>query len=231
MSFDFSKHKSIMLKILKDIYTDTSISSYLAFKGGTAAMLFYGLPRNSVDLDFDILDPEKEELVFRQIQKLVSVYGKITEAIIKRNYILVVISYGTGLPQLKIEINRQQFGSNYSNMSLLGIPMLVMNKSDMFAHKLMAMYERIGRTSRDIFDVRFFAQNDWEINKAMVEKRSGKTFVKIINECIISLEKMSEAHILDGLGELLDERQKDSTRAKLKADTIFQLKLMQSNEK
>ena len=220
-----------MLKILKDIYTDTSISSYLAFKGGTAAMLFYGLPRNSVDLDFDILDPEKEELVFRQIQKLVSVYGKITEAIIKRNYILVVISYGTGLPQLKIEINRQQFGSNYSNMSLLGIPMLVMNKSDMFAHKLMAMYERIGRTSRDIFDVRFFAQNDWEINKAMVEKRSGKTFVKIINECIISLEKMSEAHILDGLGELLDERQKDSTRAKLKADTIFQLKLMQSNEK
>ena len=220
-----------MLKILKDIYTDTSISSYLAFKGGTAAMLFYGLPRNSVDLDFDILDPEKEELVFRQIQKLVSVYGKITEAIIKRNNILVVISYGTGLPQLKIEINRQQFGSNYSNMSLLGIPMLVMNKSDMFAHKLMAMYERIGRTSRDIFDVRFFAQNDWEINKAMVEKRSGKTFVKIINECIISLEKMSEAHILDGLGELLDERQKDSTRAKLKADTIFQLKLMQSNEK
>jgi len=220
-----------MLKILKDIYTDTSISSYLAFKGGTAAMLFYGLPRNSVDLDFDILDPEKEELVFGRIQKLVSVYGKITEAIIKRNNILVVISYGTGLPQLKIEINRQQFGSNYSNMSLLGIPMLVMNKSDMFAHKLMAMYERMGRTSRDIFDVRFFAQNDWEINKAMVEKRSGKTFVKIINECIISLEKMSEAHILDGLGELLDERQKDSTRAKLKADTIFQLKLMQSNEK
>jgi len=231
MSFDFSKHKSIMLKILKDIYTDTSISSYLAFKGGTAAMLFYGLPRNSVDLDFDILDSGKEELVFGRIQKLVSVYGKITEAIIKRNYILVVISYGTGLPQLKIEINRQQFGSNYSNMSLLGIPMLVMNKSDMFAHKLMAMYERMGRTSRDIFDVRFFAQNDWEINKAMVEKRSGKTFVKIINECIISLEKMSEAHILDGLGELLDERQKDSTRAKLKADTIFQLKLMQSNEK
>jgi len=220
-----------MLKILKDIYTDTSISSYLAFKGGTAAMLFYGLPRNSVDLDFDILDSGKEELVFGRIQKLVSVYGKITEAIIKRNNILVVISYGTGLPQLKIEINRQQFGSNYSNMSLLGIPMLVMNKSDMFAHKLMAMYERIGRTSRDIFDVRFFAQNDWEINKAMVEKRSGKTFVKIINECIISLEKMSEAHILDGLGELLDERQKDSTRAKLKADTIFQLKLMQSNEK
>ncbi|PIW97271.1 hypothetical protein COZ82_00495 [Candidatus Kaiserbacteria bacterium CG_4_8_14_3_um_filter_38_9] len=231
MSFDFSKHKSIMLKILKDIYTDTSISSYLAFKGGTAAMLFYGLPRNSVDLDFDILDSGKEELVFGRIQKLVSVYGKITEAIIKRNNILVVISYGTGLPQLKIEINRQQFGSNYSNMSLLGIPMLVMNKSDMFAHKLMAMYERMGRTSRDIFDVRFFAQNDWEINKAMVEKRSGKTFVKIINECIISLEKMSEAHILDGLGELLDERQKDSTRAKLKADTIFQLKLMQSNEK
>ena len=33
--------------------------------------------------------------------------------------------------------------------------MLVMVKPDMFAHKLMAMYERIGKTSRDIYDVYF----------------------------------------------------------------------------
>lgn len=34
------------------------MSSVLGFKGGTAALLFYGLPRLSVDLDFDLIKPE-----------------------------------------------------------------------------------------------------------------------------------------------------------------------------
>jgi len=215
-----------MLKILKDIFTDTTIAPSLGFKGGTAAMLFYDLPRHSVDLDFDILDTEAEEVVFDRVQNIVSNYGNVTEAVIKRNNILIVISYGHGLPQLKVEINRQQFGSQYEYKNLLGIPMQVMVKPDMFAHKLMAMYERIGKTSRDIFDVRFFAENDWEVNKDMVERRSGKTFVETINACIAAVLQVPDAHILDGLGELLDERQKDSMRVKLKDDTIFLLRLM-----
>jgi hypothetical protein len=46
MTLDYSKHKSILLQILKDIYSNTSIAPYLGFKGGTAALLFYGLDRN-----------------------------------------------------------------------------------------------------------------------------------------------------------------------------------------
>ncbi len=45
MTLDYSKHKNILLQILKDIYSDTSIAPYLGFKGGTAAMMFYDLPR------------------------------------------------------------------------------------------------------------------------------------------------------------------------------------------
>lgn len=67
MKFDYSKHKNILLQILKDIYTDTSISPYLGFKGGTAAMMFYDLPRYSVDLDLDLLDESKEIEVFEKI--------------------------------------------------------------------------------------------------------------------------------------------------------------------
>jgi len=44
------------------------------------------------------------------------------------------------------------------------------------------------------------------------------------------LEEMDNKHILDGLGELLTDAQKDSARAKLNSDTIFQLKLIHSNE-
>jgi predicted nucleotidyltransferase component of viral defense system len=104
--------------------------------------------------------------------------------------------------------------------------MLVMIQEDMFAHKLMAMYERIGKTSRDIFDVNFFAKNNWPINQEIIEARSGMSYVETLTQCIDTLEKMDNKHILDGLGELLNDAEKDSTRAKLKSDTIFQLKLM-----
>ena len=70
MTLDYSKHKNILLQILKDIYSDTSIAPYLGFKGGTATMMFYNLPRNSVDLDLDLLDETREKEVFEKINKI-----------------------------------------------------------------------------------------------------------------------------------------------------------------
>ncbi|MDD2245183.1 MAG: nucleotidyl transferase AbiEii/AbiGii toxin family protein, partial [Dysgonamonadaceae bacterium] len=106
-----------------------------------------------------------------------------------------------------------------------------MVREDMFAHKLMAMYERIGKTSRDIFDVWYFAKNDWPINKEIIESRSQMEYSKLLEKCIEKLENMDNKHILDGLGELLNESQKDSVRAKLRNDAIFFLKLMLNNLK
>lgn len=56
---DRNVHRTVLLQILKDIYTDSSLGPILGFKGGTAANLFYGLGRFSVDLDFDLLEQEK----------------------------------------------------------------------------------------------------------------------------------------------------------------------------
>ena len=79
---------------------------------------------------------------------------------------------------------------------------------DMFAHKLMAMHERIGETSRDIYDVWFFLKERYPINKSIVEKRAGEPFDELVNKCIGQLEKMNNRHILDGLGELLNSQAK-----------------------
>jgi len=231
MTLDYSKHKNILLQILKDIYSDTSIAPYLGFKGGTAATMFYDLPRSSVDLDFDLLDETKEIEVFDRVNKIIKEYGKITDSHMKRFNLTNIISYDTKAQNIKVEINRRQFGSKYQMKILLGISMLVMVREDMFAHKLMAMYERIGKTSRDIFDVQYFAKNNWPINRQIVEVRSSMSFKETLAKCIEILEKMDNKHILDGLGEFLTESQKDSARAKLKTDTIFQLKLMHSNER
>ena len=231
MTLDYSKHKNILLQILKDIYSDTSIAPHLGFKGGTASLLFYGLSRDSVDLDFDLLNEEKETEVFEKIQKIIASYGTVVDSRIKKFNLLNVLSYASGAQKIKVEVNRRQFGSKYELKTLLGISMLVMVQEDVFAHKLMAMHERIGKTSRDVYDVWFFLENRWPINKEIVENRSGKTFKETLQLTADQLENLDNRHILDGLGDFLTEPQKDWARAKLKSETIFLLKARAESEK
>jgi len=229
MTLDFSKHKNILLQILKDIYSDTSIAPYLGFKGGTAAMMFYDLPRPSVDLDFDLLDESKKNEVFKKINEIVSHYGEITDSYMQKHNLKNIVSYEIGAQKIKVEVNLRQFGSQYVIKTYLGISMLVMVQEDMFAHKLVAFLERIA--ARDIFDVNYFAKNNWPINRKIVESRSGTSFKETLEKCINLLEKMDNKHILDGMGEFFTNPEKDSLRAKLKSDTIFLLKVMHNNEK
>lgn len=231
MTLNIATHKNILLNILKEIYTDTSLGPLLGLKGGTAAHLFYNLDRFSVDLDFDLLEEGKEKEVFEKILKIAKEYGEIRESQIKHFNLIVILSYDPKAQNIKIEVNRRKFGSRYELKTLLGISMLVMNQEDMFANKLMAMYERIGKTSRDIFDAYFFMKNNWPINKKIVEERAGMPFLKVLEKCIKLLEKMNNRHILDGLGEFLTESQKDWARAKLRTETIFLLKARLESEK
>ena len=159
MALDTAKHKNVLIKILKDIYTDATISPILGFKGGTAATFFYGLDRFSVDLDFDLLDSDKEDYVFDRVKAIIENYGKLKEARKKRFNLFYILSYDDkdiNAQNVKVEINRREFGSKYAVESFLGISMQVMIKEDMVAHKLCAMYERIGKTNRDIDDVLWF---------------------------------------------------------------------------
>jgi predicted nucleotidyltransferase component of viral defense system len=220
-----------LFHILKDIYTETAIAPLLGFKGGTAAFMFHGLERFSVDLDFDLLDEAESERVFGYIEKTAGQYGTIKESRRKRFSLLVVLSYDDKSANIKIEVNRRQFGSKYESKTYLGVAMQVMLRQDMFAHKLMAMHERIGKTSRDVYDVWFFLKNHWPINKDIVEKRAGIPYSKLLQACIAQIEKMPDRSILRGLGKLLKERQKDWAKTKLKSDVIFLLKLALENEK
>lgn len=234
MTLDTAKHKSILVKILKDIYADPGISPILGFKGGTAAILFYGLDRFSVDLDFDLLDSEKEDYVFERVKAILEHYGKLKQARKKRFNLFYVLSYNEkdiNVQNIKVEINRRAFGSKYAVKSFLGISMQVMIMEDVAAHKLCAMYERIGKTNRDIFDAHFFLDHDWPINKKIVEERMGMPYKEFLEKAIEIMEKFDDRDILGGMGELLTESQKDWARAKLKTETIFQLKLRLETEK
>src|SRR3989344_6482414 len=129
-------HKNILIRILKDMYSDASVGPILGFKGGTAAYLFYELSRFSVDLDFDLLDVTQEDRVFEQIKKILGTYGALKEIEKKRFNLFFLLSYDKkiqGAQNIKVEINRRDFGSKYEIMSYFGIPMKVMVKEDMAA--------------------------------------------------------------------------------------------------
>jgi predicted nucleotidyltransferase component of viral defense system len=225
MPLNIATHKTILFQILKDIYSDPHVAPFLGFKGGTAAVMFYGLDRFSVDLDFDLLDEMRQEIVFERIQSIASAYGNVREARVKHFSLFCLVSYEDRGRNIKVEVNRRQFGSSYEIKTYLGVSMLVMIKPDMFAHKLMAMSERIGKTSRDIYDVWFFLKNRFPINKEIVEARSGISFDSMLDKCINQLENLNNRKILDGIGEFLTPRQKDWAKEKLRQETIVLLQL------
>ena len=234
MALNTAKHKNILIKILKDIYTDATISPILGFKGGTAATFFYDLNRFSVDLDFDLLDGDKEDYVFDRVKAIIENYGTLKEARKKRFNLFYILAYDDkdiNAQNVKVEINRREFGSKYEVKSFLGISMQVMVKEDMAAHKLCAMYERIGKTNRDIFDVQFFLSHDWPVNKKIVEERMDVSYADFLKKCIDVMEKFDDGNILSGMGELLTEKQKDWVRAKLKSEALFSLRLALEKEK
>ena len=77
------KHKIMLVKILKEIYAEPNLRNVLGFKGGTAAFLFYDLPRLSVDLDFDLLSDDKKEIL-EKLAKILSEFGELQDKIEKK---------------------------------------------------------------------------------------------------------------------------------------------------
>jgi predicted nucleotidyltransferase component of viral defense system len=225
------KHQLVMGQVLKDIYTDVSVSSLLGFKGGTCAYFFYGLPRFSVDLDFDllILNEENQKLVLEKIVAILSKYGQIKDQYIKRFTIFALLSYGDNDHNIKIEINVRKLVENikdyYEMKEYLGISMLVAKKDYLFASKLSALTSRNEIATRDIYDIHYFAKNNWDISNEVIKERTGKATKEYLADCISFIEKVKDNQMLQGLGELVqNEKEKDWIRIQMKADSIFMLK-------
>ena len=221
---NINKYKFFLTQILKDIYSDIELANCLGFKGGTALMFFYDLPRFSVDLDFNLLDLAKEKTVYEKVRKILLKYGKIFDEAMKFYGPIIVLDYGVGERKLKIEISNRQWNNHYERKNLLGINMKVMVAPDMFAHKLCALLDRGELTNRDIFDSWFFMQKQTPINKEIVETRMEMPLADYMQKCIDHLESMSDRGILNGLGELMDEGMKKFVRTKLRTETISLLR-------
>lgn len=218
-----NRHKFFLVQILKDIYGDIELANDLGFKGGTALMFFYRLPRFSIDLDFNLLNNKNEDKVFNSIRQIVLKYGKIHDEAIKHFGSIIVLDCGVGERKLKVEISNRNFNDHYEIKNFLGINMNVMVQPDMFAHKLCALIDRGELASRDIFDAWFFMQKQTPLNKSIVEFRMKMPYEVYMQICIDRLGEIRETKLLQGIGELMDEELKSFVRTKLKSETIHLL--------
>jgi len=224
------KHRLIMGEILREIYLDTTIAPLLGFKGGTCAYFFYQLPRFSVDLNFDLLIETDggDEIILGKISKILAKHGVVKEARIKRFTIFALLSYGDDDHNIKIEISRRSKLDNIEHYFEMkehaGISVLAAKKEYAFAMKLVALTQRKLLVMRDVYDIYFFAKNMWSIDEIIIEKMTGKKLKEYLQDCIRAVEKIKENKILDGLGELISDKEKAWVKSSLKKETIFVLR-------
>lgn len=225
------KHQLMMGKILKDFYSDISVSPLLGFKGGTCAYLFYNLPRFSVDLDFDLLTISKgtQKIVFEKILGILDKYGDIKNQYVKRFTVFALLSYGDNEHNIKVEINIRKPAENikdyYEIKEYLGIPMFVAKRDYLFASKLLALTFRKETAMRDIYDIHYFAKNSWDINSELIIGKTSKSIKEYLEDCVLFIEKKKDNQMLQGLGKLVGgEKEKEWIKKHLREDTIFMLK-------
>lgn len=224
-----------MGQMLKDIYSDVTISSLLGFKGGTCAYFFYGLTRFSVDLDFDLFTDNEadQKVVYEKVEAIVKKYGAIKNARIKRNTIFFLISYGQEDQNLKVEVSIRILVSNlkghYEVKEYLGISMQVGKKDYLFSSKLAALPERKATAMRDVYDIWFFGNNHWDINETVIKERTGKSIPEYLDDCIDIVASIKDNELLQGLAELLpDEKAKAWVKSHLREEALFVLRNYQS---
>lgn len=223
-------HRVNFLNVLREIYKNPKLRTILGFKGGTAAMLFYDLPRFSVDLDFDLLDYDKKDMVFANVKDIVRKLGIVSDAFDKYYTLFYLLHYKKGERTLKIEISKRTGRSFFEIKNYLGISMLVMKKEDMLACKLSALLTRKEFASRDMFDLEFFLRNNWLINEDVLKEKTSLSLKEALSEAIRKVEGVNKDQLLSGLGELLeDNKQKAWVKNKLSDELLFRLRLYLSN--
>lgn len=206
-------HRMQMINILLKLYKDTEVARVLGFKGGTAAYLFYDLPRFSVDLDFDLLVEMDKIKRDELINKMTGIFKKdfeIRKQSDKRFTLFWLLSYRKGDRQLKIEVSKRKSESLFEDKPFYGINIPVMRLQDAMANKLMALADRKKFANRDVFDAWYFLSKleAEEINYQLIKERLGLTPKKLYQKMLKRINKKRGESVLQGMGELLDEKQK-----------------------
>ena len=223
--FSSDKHKAVLRDLLYEIIK--VVGPKVVFKGGTAAMMFYDLPRLSLDLDIDMLFSPSDEIL-DELNLVIRKSGIIKEHKDKKFTLFYLLSYEKNHPNIKIEFNKRIWKNNSSDIfSLFDLEIKVADKKTLFTNKLIALTDRRISVSRDLFDVNYFLKLNFPLNEALIFERTGKSKKEYIEYLVKYIRNnYNEKNVLHGLGEVLDKHQKIWAKNNLINETISILEAM-----
>lgn len=229
---DIKSHRKYLFNILSDIYS-SPIGVFLGFKGGTMLYYFYNLDRFSVDLDFDLLDEKKADLVSKEMKKILEKYGNVTDEKDKFFNIFFLLNYEKNQQGIKVKISkRNSVFSCYEIKNFYGKSATILNIEDAFAQKLVATTDRKRIASRDFYDIYFMLKNNFSFNEKIIQERTGKDATNYFVFLKKFIDKnITEKNILAGLGELVNEKQKIWIKKNLKKELLSQIDFWLSETK
>lgn len=204
-----TKHRDIMMNIVQDLFV-SKYSNNIAFKGWTLCYFVYWLDRFSTDLDFDIIkNIEFEKDFLNTISQIIGKYWIIKEQYNKLNTYFFLLSYWDMEMNIKIEMNKRIRNSNkYDTINFFWIDIKVMEKSTIFANKLVALTDRNKVANRDFYDIYFFLKNWFDINESVILERTWKSLKQYLEYLMEFIWNTNTNNILQWLWEVLDNKQK-----------------------
>ncbi|CAB1065157.1 hypothetical protein D1BOALGB6SA_9954 [Olavius sp. associated proteobacterium Delta 1] len=199
----FNQYRENIIITVVQAIAKSKAGAHIAFKGGTALKLFYGLPRYSEDVDFDMLRGCSGDELMKILDRLFKRQKwEITDQALKYYTLLFELRFG-GIDRnfrLKIEISTRKKNFNTSILSLRGVPVVTLEPSFLMTEKLMSFLER--NAGRDIFDAWFILNGAYQLNQLMIEDAFGGER-KFLESILRKIEKADQKAISRDTGKLL----------------------------
>jgi predicted nucleotidyltransferase component of viral defense system len=209
--------KVLRLVDILEYIAETPIKDKLVLKGGTAINLFYfGMPRLSVDIDFDYIGVEKEESQSDKahikdfLTKAMSTKGYALSPGTKEHYALdsFVFYYTNSVgnrDNIKIDINYLDRAhileiqkTIFKNaVAETVIPIGVLDKHELFGSKIAALIDRC--KPRDLYDVYGLIHSDIDFDRELLKKCA------VFYNCVGGEANIdtTEFSLLDGINKMM----------------------------
>jgi hypothetical protein len=217
-------HRSVLLRLLSDIFRHPVLASQLAFKGGTCLYLLHALPRFSTDLDFTLLEANAFDAA--AMSEIVEQSLRVRDHREKHYTWFWRGSYGNEQGwAVKIEVSKREHADLSEVRNLYGLSVRCLTAECMLAHKLCAVTGRKNLANRDLFDCHFLLKRGTSIYEPIIRDCAGKGVEEYLAELVTYIPRHIGARgVLDGLGELLEPGLKEWAREHLLEELLFYLR-------
>lgn len=179
--WDLSKHEKLEMEILEGL-NSLKMLDHLIFCGGTMLRLCHELNRYSVDLDFWLLNKEKEEAVFDAIKSYLKDKFSLKTSKNLKDSIVFEFSAKNYPRNLKIEIRKGRDKVKYeekiaySRHSSIQVMVKAATLEDMMRSKIETFLTRV--QIRDVFDIEFLVKRGVALDASKKELLEMQKLIK-----------------------------------------------------